>query len=66
MERNHICSFEEGHHGEHLCEIWTSGSRDVVIDIYYLENCGPAVLWTGTICGFLEEGIIRNNPVKLF
>ena len=33
VERNHLCNFGRGHHGEHSCEvfeIWTSGSGDVV------------------------------------
>ena len=35
-------------------------------DISYLEFWQPFVQWTGTICAILEEGIMRNNPVKLF
>ena len=35
-------------------------------DISYLELWQPFVQWTGTICAILEEGIMRNNPVKLF
>ena len=33
-------------------------------DIPYLEFWQP--LWTETICAILEEGIMRNNPVKYF
>ena len=35
-------------------------------DISYLKLWQPFVQWTGTICAILEEGIMRNNPVKLF
>ena len=35
-------------------------------DISYQGYGSPFVQWTGTICAILEEGIMRNNPVKLF
>ena len=35
-------------------------------DIPYLELLHSFVQWTGTICAILEEGIMRNNPEKLF
>ena len=41
--------------------------QDVLFaDISYLELWQPLCQWTGTICAILEEGITRNNPVKLF
>ena len=35
-------------------------------DISYLELWQPFVLWSGTLCAILVEGILRNNSVKLF
>ena len=35
-------------------------------DISHLELWQPFVQPTGTICPILEEGIMRNNSVKLF
>ena len=34
--------------------------------ISYLELLQPFVQQTGTICAILEEGIMRNNSIKLF
>ena len=31
-----------------------------------LSSDSPFVQCNGTICAILEEGIMRNNPVKLF
>ena len=51
-----------------LHEIWTSGSgRRCRLKTFLIKSYGsPFVQWTGTICAILEEGIMRNNPVKLF
>ena len=50
-----------------LYEIWTSGSKGEVIKRHFLSRALAApVQWTGNICAILEEGIMRNNPVKLF
>ena len=37
-----------------------------VKDLFYLELWQLFVQWTGTICAILEEGIMRNNNLKLF
>ena len=50
-----------------LYEIWTSGSKKEVILRHFLSRALAApVQWTGNICAILEEGIMKNNPVKLF
>ena len=51
-----------------LYEIWTSGSRRScrLKTFLILSSGSPFVRWTGTICAILEEGIMRDNPVKLF
>ena len=69
MEQNHLCNFERGHHGEHSCEVMKFGpvvQEMSFKDISYLELRQHFVQWTGTIYEILKEGIMRNNPVKLF
>ena len=33
-------------------------------DISYLELWQPFVLWSGTICAIMVEGVMANNSVK--
>ena len=35
-------------------------------DILIWNSGGPFVIWNGTICAILVDGINRNNSVKLF
>ena len=35
-------------------------------DILIWNSGGPFVIWNGTICAILVDGIKRNNSVKLF
>ena len=49
-----------------LCEIWTCGSGGDVVSKTFLiwSSGGPFVMWSGTICAILVEGIKRNISVK--
>ena len=35
-------------------------------DFSYQELCHPFVQWSRTICAILDEGIKRNDSMKLF
>ena len=47
-----------------LCEIWTSGSGDVV-KTFLIWSSGCQFVMRNHLCNFVE-GIKRNNSVKLF
>ena len=77
MERNHLCNFERGHHGEQkkfgqgimgnnslkIFEFGPVVQEMSFRDSSYME---PFVQRSRTICAILVEGIKRNNSVKLF
>ena len=70
MGQNHLCNSERGHHGEHSCEVMKFGpvvqEEMLFKDISYLELWQPLCSMDRNFCVLLEEGIMRNNPVKLF
>ena len=70
-KRKHLCNFERGYHGVHLCEVilnldqWFR--RRCILKIFLiLSSGGPSLQWNGTICAIWVEGIMRNNSVKFF
>ena len=71
VKRNHLCNFGKRHHVEQFCEIilnldqWFR--RRSCFKIFLIWSSGsPFAQRSGTICAILVEGIMRNNPVKLF
>ena len=74
-EWNHLCNLVEDitrKNSVKLFWIWTSGSGEDVVKIYFLSRALAILLsiWaeplSGTICAIFVEGITRNNSVKLF
>ena len=70
-ELSQLCDFGRRHHEEHSCDMI------LILDQWFRRKCGlkvfligspgsPFVQWSVTICAILVEGIMRNNPVKLF
>ena len=76
MEQSHLCNFERRHYGEHSCESkWGCKDQEFGLvvqkemsfkDISHLELWQRLCSVDGSICAIFEEGIMRNNPVKLF
>ena len=71
-EWNHLCNFDlRRYHEEQFCEIilnldkWLSRRCRLKIFLIWSSGC-PLVKQSGTICGILGKGIMRNNAVKLF
>ena len=69
-EWNHLCNFGRGYYEEQFYEIILNLDqwfRRCLLKIFLIWSSGGLfVQWSRTICGFLEEGIKRNNSVKLF
>ena len=70
MERNNLCNFERGHHGEHSCEAHVKFGPVVkemsLKRFLFWRSGGPCVQWRETIYAILVEGIMRNKSSKLF
>ena len=70
VDLNHLCNFGRRHHEEQFCEIilnldqWCR--RKCCLKVFIWSSGSPFVKQSGTICAILEEGILRNNSVKLF
>ena len=65
------CAFCSGYYEDQFCEIilnldqWFR--RRCLLKIFLIwSSGGPFVQRSGTICAIYEEGIKRNNSVKLF
>ena len=70
-ERNHLCNFGRGYQEEQYCEIilnldqWFR--KRYLLKIFLISSSGgPFVRHSGTFCGILEDGIMRNNSMNLF
>ena len=70
-DRNHLCNFSRRVHEEQFCELF------LILDQWFKRKCclkvfliwrsgSPFVQRSETICAILVEGIMRNNPLKLF
>ena len=71
VEPNYLCNFGRVYKEEQLCE------NIFNLDQWFRRRCGLKIflIWSsgssyvkrgGTICAILEQGIMRNNSVKLF
>ena len=69
VELNHLCNFGWRHHEENFCEII------LILGQWFRKRCPFKIflIWSsggpseeGSHCEILEEGILRNNSVKLF
>ena len=70
-EQNHLCNFCKWHNEEQFCEIilnldkWFRRRNCLKIFLIW-SSVSPFVQQSRITCAILEEGIMRNNSMKLF